>query len=368
MLVEEVAIRFNVPGRLASVRPHGTGNVNDTYLAVNRTAFSEQRYILQRVRKSVFPKPEVIMANMRVITDHCHRKIEAEAENADRIWQLPKIIETKDGADFVPDPNGDLWRAITHIASASSYEKVQSPEHAHEAGYALGHFHRMLSDIPVERLDYTLPGFHVTPGYLAKMDAALATELGQSRLKASPEARRALRFIEERRAACHVLESAKARGEISLRPTHGDPKVGNIMIDDDTGKGTCVVDLDTVQPGLVHYDLGDCIRSGCNPAGEETQELNDVIFDTELFSSIYKGYLANAKDFLTAGDHAYLFDAVGIVPLELGIRFFADFLAGDVYFKTRYPGHNLRRALVQLKLRESIETRESGIRKVLGEY
>lgn len=367
MLVEEVALRFNVPGRIVSVRPHGSGNVNDTYLAINRTAFSEQRYILQRVRKAVFPNPELIMTNMRVITDHCHRKIEAEADTADRIWQLPKIIETKDGADFVPDPNGDLWRAITHIAGATSHEKVLGPEHAHEAGYALGHFHRMLNDIPVSSLGYTLPGFHVTPGYLAKMDAALATDLGRTRLKASTEARRALKFIEERRAACHVLENAKNAGELVLRPTHGDPKVGNIMIDDETGKGTCVVDLDTVQPGLVHHDLGDCIRSGCNPAGEDAAELGDVVFDTELFASIYKGYLANAREFLSEADHRHLYDAVGIVPLELGIRFFADYLAGDVYFKTRYPGHNLRRALVQLKLRESIETRESGIRKVIGE-
>jgi hypothetical protein len=170
-----IARQFDVQGRLVTVEPYGSGNVNDTYLAIFRTTFSEQRFIVQRIRKAVFPQPEVIMQNMRVLTDHCHAKLEAEAEGADRIWQLPKIIQTKAGEDWVTDADGDLWRAISQIASAQAYEKVRNPEHAHEAGIVLGHFHRMVSDLPAEKLGYALPGFHVTPGYLAKMDAALAT-------------------------------------------------------------------------------------------------------------------------------------------------------------------------------------------------
>jgi len=366
MLVEDISRRFNVPGRLAVLRPHGSGNVNDTYMVVYRTAFSEQRFILQRIRKAIFPEPEAIMRNMRVITDHCHRKIESDADTADRIWQIPKIIATHEGTDFVTDANGDLWRAITHIASANSYEKVRNPEHAQEAGYVLGHFQSMISDIPCEKLAYALPGFHVTPGYLAKLDTALATPDGMKRLESSTEAKRALRFIEQHRAACHVLENARLRGELTLRPTHGDPKVGNIMIDDDTAKGTSMIDLDTVQPGLIHYDVGDCMRSGCNPAGEDAADLNDVVFDTDLFASIYGGYLAHARSFLTDNDRKYLFDAIRLIPLELAIRFFADYIAGDVYFKVRYPGHNLRRAIVQIRLTESIMARESLIRKVMG--
>jgi hypothetical protein len=174
-----IARQFDVQGRLVTVEPYGSGNVNDTYLAIFRTTFSEQRFIVQRIRKSVFPQPEVIMQNMRVLTDHCHAKLEVEAEGADRIWQLPKIIQTKAGEDWVTDADGDLWRAISQIASAQAYEKVRNPEHAHEAGIVLGHFHRMVSDLPAEKLGYALPGFHVTPGYLAKMDAALATPGGQ---------------------------------------------------------------------------------------------------------------------------------------------------------------------------------------------
>ena len=362
-----IARQFDVQGRLVTVEPYGSGNVNDTYLAIFRTTFSEQRFIVQRIRKAVFPQPEVIMQNMRVLTDHCHAKLEAEAEGADRIWQLPKIIQTKAGDDWVTDADGDLWRAISQIASAQAYEKVRNPEHAHEAGIVLGHFHRMVSDLPAEKLGYALPGFHVTPGYLAKMDAALATPGGQERLHASVEAKRAVRFVEARRARCAVLEEARARGDLALRTTHGDPKVGNIMVDEATGRGTCIVDLDTVQPGLVHYDIGDATRSVCNPAGEDAPELGSVIFDLDLFAMFYRGYQAHARDFLSPAEHRHLFDCIHLIPLELGLRFLADHLAGDVYFKVRYPGHNLRRALVQFKLAESIEAREPAIRKVLGE-
>ncbi len=362
-----IARQFDVQGRLVTVEPYGSGNVNDTYLAIFRTTFSEQRFIVQRIRKAVFPQPEVIMQNMRVLTDHCHAKLEAEAEGADRIWQLPKIIQTKAGDDWVTDADGDLWRAISQIASAQAFEKVRNPEHAHEAGIVLGHFHRMVSDLPAEKLGYALPGFHVTPGYLAKMDAALATAGGQERLHASVEAKRAVRFVEARRARCAVLEEARARGDLALRTTHGDPKVGNIMVDEATGRGTCIVDLDTVQPGLVHYDIGDATRSVCNPAGEDAPELGSVIFDLDLFAMFYRGYQAHARDFLSPAEHRHLFDCIHLIPLELGLRFLADHLAGDVYFKVRYPGHNLRRALVQFKLAESIEAREPAIRKVLGE-
>lgn len=362
-----IARQFDVQGRLVSVEPYGSGNVNDTYLAIFRTTFSEQRFVLQRIRRAVFPDPAAIMQNMRVLTDHCHARLEAEADGADRIWQLPKIIQTKAGEDWVTDPDGDAWRAISQIASATAHERVRSPEHAREVGLVLGHFHRMVSDLPAERLRYALPGFHVTPGYLAKLDAAAPTPIGQERLQASMEARRALRFAEERRGRCAVLEEAKARGDLRLRTTHGDPKVGNIMIDEATGRGTCIVDLDTVQPGLVHYDIGDAIRSACNPAGEDAADLASVHFDVELFATIYGGYQSYAKDFLSQADHRHLFDCVHLIPLELGIRFLADHLAGDVYFKVRDPGHNLRRALVQFRLAESIETRERSIRRVLGE-
>jgi Ser/Thr protein kinase RdoA (MazF antagonist) len=356
---------FDVEGRLVSVQPTGSGNVNDTYLAIFRTTFSEHRFILQRINRNVFPHPDRIMANMRVITEHVHERIELEADAADRIWQLPAVIPTKEGEDYAVDGDGEYWRAISLIASAHSYEKVQSQEHAREAGIVLGHFQRMISDIPVDKLFDTLEGFHVTPGYLAKHDRAMATPDGKERSGSSTDARYCRKFVEERREWCRVLEDAKDRGDLELRPIHGDPKVANIMIDDFTGKGTSIVDLDTVKPGLIHYDIGDCLRSCCNRAGEETQDFSSVYFDTDLCEVILRGYMSQARDFLTEADRHYLFDAVRLIAFELGLRFYADYLAGDVYFKTVYDGQNLNRARVQFRLCESIETRERQIREIL---
>lgn len=360
-----IAPKFDVAGRLVTVEHTGDGNVNDTYLAIFRTTFSEERVILQQINKRVFAKPEYIMENMRVVTEHVHRRIEEEADSADRIWQLPRVIPTKDGHDFLIDGEGEYWRAITLIASAHSYGQIQSVEHAREAGFVLGFFQRVISDLDVNRLRDTLVGYHITPGYLDKLDQALQTPEGQLRLSASHDAQRCNRFIHERRDWCSVLENARDAGEIKLQPVHGDPKISNIMIDDATGKGTCIVDLDTVKPGLIHYDFGDCLRSCCNPMGEETSDLSRVLFDTDLCEAIVKGYMVQARSFLTDGDRKYLYDSIRLIAFELGLRFFADYIAGNVYFKTRYDGQNLNRARVQFKLTESIEAREKQIRSIL---
>ncbi len=360
-----IAVQFSVAGRPVSVSPTGSGNVNDTYLAIFRTTFSEERFILQRINRKVFADPSLIMENLRVVTSHVHRRLEAEADDADRIWQLPRIIPTKSGEDFIVDEKGDCWRAISLIASATAYDSIQSLEHAREAGQVLGQFQRLISDIEPSLLHDTLPGFHVTPHYLEELDAALSTESGRELARSTTGARACLKFIKERRDWCPLLEEARASGVLLLRPTHGDPKISNIMIDEETGQGTCIIDLDTVKPGLIHYDFGDCLRSACNPVGEDEQDLEEVYFDTDLCQAIVKGYMKYAAEFLTAADRHYLFDSIRLITFELGLRFFADHLAGDVYFKTRYEGHNLHRARVQFKLCESIETREPVIRRIL---
>jgi Ser/Thr protein kinase RdoA (MazF antagonist) len=360
-----VSQQFSVEGRLVTVTPTGSGNINDTYLAIYRTTFSEFQFILQRLNPRVFRSPETVMHNMRKVTQHVHRRLEAEAEEADRIWQLPRIIPTKDGRDFLFDEDGDCWRALSLIGSARAFDKVQGLEHAQEAGSVLGQFHRLTSDLPVEQLLDPLPGFHITPGYLAQLDEALHADEGRARVHSSDEARRCLRFVQERRDWCSVLEDAHAGGALPIRTIHGDPKVTNIMIDDITGKGTCIIDLDTVKPGLVQYDFGDCMRSCCNPAGEEVQDLSDVYFDTDLCAAIARGYMRCAGGFLTEADRQFLYDSIRLITFELGLRFFADYVAGDRYFKVKYDGQNLHRARVQFRLCESIETRESIIRKTL---
>lgn len=365
MDLEGVARRFDVAGRLVTIEPMGRGNVNDTYLAVFRTAFSEQRVVLQRINTRVFRHPAWIMSNLRVITEHAHRRIEREASGADRVWQIPRIVPAKGGRDGVRDRDGSYWRALTLIASASSFERAQGAEHALEAGTVLGQFHRLVSDLKTSRLRDTLPGFHQTPLYLRRYDRTLRSRGAAQRMKASVEARRLGTFIEERRDFADVLEDARLRGVLSPRVIHGDPKVSNIMIDELTGRGTSIVDLDTVKPGLIHYDFGDALRSICNPAGEEAGDLSQVRFDTDLCAAFVKGYMARARDFLTPDDRRYLYDSIRLIAFELGLRFFEDHLAGDLYFKTSSPGHNLRRARVQFRLCESIEAREKPIRRVL---
>jgi len=363
-----LASQFDVAGRLVRVIPSPGGNVNDTYIAIFRTTFSEERFVLQRLNSHVFVYPEAVIHNMKIVTEHVHSRLEAEHHLADRIWQLPRVIPAKNGQDFVRDSDGGYWRAISLIASAHAYQNIQNLDHAHEAGFVLGQFQRLISDIPVEKLSDTLPGFHITPQYLQKMDKVLATPDGQQRLKSAADAEHCYRFIAKRREWASVLEDAKTNGTLQIRPIHGDPKVANIMIDDDTGKGTCIIDLDTVKPGLVHYDFGDCLRSCCNPAGEETLDRSRVVFDTDLCEAIVRGYMTFARSFLSAQDLHYQYDAIRLISYELGVRFFTDYIAGNVYFKVTDEGQNLNRALVQLKLCESIENREPAIRRILDRF
>jgi Ser/Thr protein kinase RdoA (MazF antagonist) len=253
---------------------------------------------------------------------------------------------------------------LSFVPRSVCYQTVQDADHAREAGYALGRFHSLISDLDVDRLHDTLKGFHITPQYLRHYDEVLAT---YDTAAASPQVAYGMRFVEERRAWVSVIEDAKARGDLVQRPIHGDPKINNIMVDEQTGRAVSIVDLDTVKPGLVHYDIGDCLRSCCNPLGEETEQLDEVCFDADLGQAILEGYLAQARGFLSASDYVYLYDAIRLIAFELGLRFFTDHLEGDVYFRARHRGHNLMRALVQFKLTESIEAQETAIRGIIDE-
>jgi hypothetical protein len=360
--------KFNIKGRLVSLQPFGNGNINDTFLAIYRNTFSETQVILQRVNRAVFPDPELIMDNLHEVTRHCHEKLETDAlaGNDDRVWQMPRIIKAKDSKSHVLDENGDVWRVITRIMSAHAFDVAQGPEHAMECGAALGHFHYLISDMDSSLISDPLPGFHVTSGYLRRYDETLLSEKAKALLSGSMEAVRLAKFIEERRDLAVSLEQAERRGELKKRMFHGDPKVNNIMIDDVTGKGTAMIDLDTVSPGLVHLDFGDALRSICNPAGEEETILSKVVFDEVLAQAFCKGYMREAGSFLTEADRAYFYDSIRLLPFELGLRFFQDYLAGNVYFKTKQPEQNLNRARVQFRLCESIEARERSIRGFLS--
>jgi Ser/Thr protein kinase RdoA (MazF antagonist) len=353
-----IAHQFVHPGQTAQIQPLGNGNINDTYL-VSLEAPNQTQFVLQRINTQVFQHPDRVMQNMRTLTEHIHTRLQHNP--LDRRWEVPRVILTQTGQDHWVAPEGGFWRAISFIAGSQSWETLQDQDHAREVGYALGLFHGLLSDLAPDRLADTLPGFHITPNYLRHYQAVHAT-VSQP---ASAEVAYCCQFVADRASWVPVLEVAKAQGKLPLRLMHGDPKVNNIMFDTTTGQAVSVVDLDTVKPGLVHYDVGDCLRSGCNPAGEETPQWEAVSFEVDLCHAILQGYLSVAKAFLTEADYDYLFDAIRLIAFELGLRFLSDHLAGNVYFKVKHPDHNLLRALVQFQLTASIEQQETTIRQMI---
>jgi len=280
--------------------------------------------------------------------------------HGERRWEVPLVIPAKDGSDWFIDANGDVWRAMSYI-EAQSFGTIQDIDHAKEVGVALGIFHWLLNDLPPDTLADTLEGFHETPLYLNHYDEVREQYEGDL----SPEAEQCIDFITARRSIVAVLEDAAVKGLLRLRPIHGDPKVDNVMIDIKTGQAIGIIDLDTVKPGLIHYDIGDCLRSCCNPAGEETDNLKSVSFSMDLCKAVLQGYFTYGREFLTESGYNYIYDAVRLIAFELGLRFFTDYLEGNVYFKVKDEGHNLMRARVQFRLCESIEQKESAIRAAI---
>ena len=321
----------------------------------------EKPFILQRVNTQVFCQPECITSNMRTVSEHIYKRLQDVPLNAGRRWEVPRVLLTRDGQDHWLDSDGLFWRALSFIDGAQSFATIQDSTHAREAGYALGMFQHLVNDLPAERLVDTLDGFHITPCYLQHYNRVVVKH-SESK---TPEVQYCMQFIGERSSWTHVLEDAKAQGILCLRPIHGDPKIDNIMMDTATGQAISIVDLDTVKPGLVHYDIGDCLRSGCNPLGEKPEQWEMVHFQTDLCQAILQGYFSLARTFLTENDYDYLYDAIRLIAFELGLRYFTDYLEGNVYFKTKYPEHNLDRALVQFKLTESIESQEATIRSII---
>ena len=353
-----ISQQFSPQRQITDIQPFGSGNINDTFL-VSLQEVADQSFILQRINTKVFHEPKLVMQNMRVYTNHVRDRLQKHP--LARRWDIPKILPTQQGQDYWQTESGEFWRSLSFIANSQSFDVMENMDQAREVGYALGTFHHLTSDLAPERLADTLEGFHITPRYLRQYQEVLA----KVHFKRSPEVDYCLEFVSDRKGLAHILEDAKAAGKLPLRTMHGDPKVNNILFDRQTQQAVSVVDLDTVKSGLVHYDIGDCLRSGCNPAGEETEQWEDIQFDAELCQGILQGYLSTARSFLTEYDYAYIYDAVRLITFELGLRFFTDYLAGNVYFHVKYPEHNLLRSLVQFRLVSSIESQQSVINKII---
>jgi hypothetical protein len=359
-----IAEQFSPSGsRIAGVDEFGNGNINNTYLVKPETG-EEGYFILQRVNNRVFRSPELVLRNMRISIEHIQRKLRTSVLNPGRRWEVPDLLLTRDGRDHWIGPDGSFWRALSFISNARTLDVIRDLGHAREVGYALAMFHTLLSDLPSDSLADTLEGFHVTPGYLRHYEEVLTKH---NHLPGSPELKYCREFVEKRSVWASLLEDARAEGKLLPRPIHGDPKVNNILLDTVTERAVGIIDFDTVKPGLVHYDIGDCLRSGCNPMGEETESWERIRFDTDLCRAILHGYLSLSGGFLTKNDFFYIYDSIRLITFELGLRFFTDYLEGNVYFKIKHPEHNLARALVQFRLTESIESQESTIRSIIHE-
>lgn len=352
-----VAEAFHGEGRVSEIRPLGSGNVNDTYLVSSAGRLS----VLQRINTSVFQQPELVMHNLQQLVSHLERK-QGHPALRNRRWEHPQLICTL-GSDQTWHccETGGFWRSLSFIDRATTVDVIESAAQARELGSGLGLFHTLISDLPVQALEDPLEGFHVTPLYLQAYRRALATAAAPG----DDASRFCMAFIREREGLASLLEDAKQRGELPLRPIHGDPKINNVMLDGSTGRAVALIDLDTVKPGLVHTDIGDCLRSCCNRLGEETTDLEAVRFDLTLAEAILEGYLAEAGPLLTAAELRLLPDAAQLIAFELGLRFFTDHLNGNVYFKAQHPEHNLQRALVQFRLTASIEAQLGELRALV---
>jgi Ser/Thr protein kinase RdoA (MazF antagonist) len=346
---------------VTALTPLGRGNVHQTFLATV-TGAGTPPFVLQRLNLAVFPWPEVILANLRVVSDHVRRRSRAAPQGAPEL-ALPGLLSTAAGRDGFQGPDGSWWRALTYLAHTRAPLKVEGRDHAREVGRALGRFHVLLADLPPRRLRDPLPGFHHTPSYLAAYDALCS---GRP-LPPPPEVRHAGRIIEARRSLAGVLEAARARGDIPVRIIHGDPKVDNVLLEAAGNRAVGLVDLDTVMPGLVLHDLGDALRSIGNPLGEETRDWEEVRFAPEMAAAFLQGYREGAPGLLTPRERQYLYPALRLLAFELGLRFLMDYLAGNVYFQAADPEHNLRRALVQFRLLESLEAQEREIQGLIRE-
>jgi hypothetical protein len=317
------------------------------------------RYVMQRLNRAVFPRPDLVMANIEVLANHLASRPLLEG------WVMPTAIPIRHSDQTWLEWESQAWRMLTFVENAKTLQTIGSPQEAHQVGRALGMFHHLVSAIPADALADTLPGFHVTPRYFQSFKDVLAQYLETPDVSISPELQACLDFVHQRAGRIDVLEAALTRGELQTRPIHGDPKVNNVMLCSTSGRAVAMIDLDTVKPGLLHYDIGDCCRSGCNRQGEETTELEAVVFDLGLCEAILEGYLSAAKETLNSHDFNYIYDSIHLITFELGLRFLTDHLAGNTYFKVSRPGHNLHRAKVQFKLVESIEKQEKSIRTIV---
>ncbi len=343
MKPEQQAVSFFFPDQeIQRLTPIGSGNVNDTWQV---RLVSGTYAILQKLSPAVFPDPALVTANLKAVTDHLHQELKKKNDTS---IQVPQLLHSPAGEANFLDHQGNHWRMLSYIHNSRTLTVLDSPVQGREIGRLLGCFHQLLSTLEPTDLHDPLPGFHVTSSYLKDYDDI-------RRRNARPtgtQEKECASMIKRFRDRADILE--RHRAELGTGIIHGDPKVANFLFSRENDTVISLIDLDTVMPGLLLHDLGDCLRSCCNPVGEDIEDPGTVSFDEKLFTAVMEGYCSQASDLLGPQDQQLLIDAAWLISFELGLRFFTDHLAGNHYFKIQRPGQNLHRALVQFHLSDSI--------------
>lgn len=347
---DEVLSAFCFDGVAISSQRYGSGHINDTYLVRTRKEDgTDGRVILQRMNTNIFTNPEQLMENILGVTSFLRERIIENGGNPDR--ETLNVIRTKDGKPFFVDSEGKYWRSYVFIEDATGYDQVENPEDFYQSAVSFGNFQRLLADYPAETLHETIQGFHDTKARFEVFKKAVADDVC-GRAKSVKEE---IDFYMTHEDLANVFGDLLAKGEIPLRVTHNDTKLNNIMIDDETHKGICVIDLDTVMPGLAMNDFGDSIRFGASTAAEDEKDLDKVWCDMGLFELYTKGFIEGCGGKLTQREIELLPMGAKVMTYECGMRFLTDYLQGDVYFKTHREGHNLDRTRTHMKLIQDME-------------
>ncbi len=356
---ESVLEQFGIAPGTCSVRIFGSGHINRTYLVSQENG---EKLILQRINRSVFQKPEEVMENVVGVTRFLQEKI--REAGGDPWRETLHVMETVQGDPYFRDVQGKYWRIYRYIEGASCYDLVEKPSDFYESAVAFGHFQNLLADYPAESLHETLPGFHDTRARVQKFKEALEADACQRKRLVQKE----IDFVLAREDLADVFGDLQKRGELPLRVTHNDAKLNNIMIDDATGKAICVIDLDTVMPGLAMNDFGDSIRFGASTALEDETDLAKVSCDMELFEAYVKGFLEGCDGKLTDLEISLLPMGAKIMTYECGVRFLTDYLEGDHYFHIEREHQNLDRARTQFKLIEDMEQKWKVMQDIVKKY
>lgn len=346
-LLRQAAAAFDFGLPTGEAQRYGAGHINDTFAVW--AADHSRRWILQRINTDTFTDPAGLMENVTGVTSYLRREILARGGDPDR--ETLNVVPTREGKPYYTDCEGGAWRAYLFVEGTVCLQKVENERDFYTAAETFGNFQNQLAGYPAATLHETIARFHDTPNRYANFEKALAADVMGRAREVGPE----IAFIRAREADCHVLMDQLAAGVLPLRVTHNDTKLNNVLIDQATGKGICVIDLDTVMPGLSAYDFGDSIRFGANDCAEDEPDQSKVHFSLHLYEVFARGYLAAAGSAMTEAERRSLPWGAKLMTLECGIRFLTDYLEGDHYFKISRPAQNLDRARTQFTLVEGME-------------